>query len=50
MGNIMILIAVICFVAAIITGSVTENTWRNTAMTWSILSVGITLFGIALTL
>ena len=50
MNTITLLIAVIFFVAAIIIGSFSDNTWKNTAITWALLSVGITMFGITLTL
>ena len=50
MNNIMTLIAVAFFVAAIIIGTFTENTWKNTVITWVLLSIGATVFGITLTL
>ena len=50
MNNILTLIAVAFFVAAIIVGTFTESTWRNTAITWALLSVGAVMFGITLTL
>ena len=50
MNNMVLLVAVMFFVAAIIVGSVTDNTWKNAALTWGLLSVGSVLFGIVLTL
>jgi len=50
MNNVMILAAVIFCVAAVLTGTFTENSWRNTGITWGLLSIGATLFGIGLTL
>lgn len=49
MGNIIVMVAVIFFVAAIIVGSITDNTWKNVGITWGLLSIGIVLFGITLT-
>ena len=50
MSTITLLIAVAFFVAAVLVGSTTENTWKNCAITWALLSVGAVLFGIILTL
>lgn len=50
MEKILMLLAVAFFVAAIISGSITTNTWKNTALTWAFLVAGITVFGIVLTL
>ena len=50
MTNLLALIAVAFFVAAITIGTFTENTWRNTAITWALLSIGAAVFGIVLTL
>jgi hypothetical protein len=36
-------------VAAIIVGSIADNTWKNVGITWGFLSIGAILFGIALT-
>ena len=44
------MVAAIFFVAAIIVGSITDNTWKNVSITWGLLSIGIVLFGITLTL
>lgn len=48
--NILVILAAIFLVAAILVGSISENTWKNCAITWALLSVGATLFGITLTL
>ena len=50
MNTIMMLVAVMFFVAAIIVGAVTDSTWRNCIATWALLLIGITVFGIVLTL
>ena len=50
MATIMILIAVAFFVAAIIAGSMTNNSWRNVGITYGLLATGAVFFGIALTL
>ena len=50
MGNILVLWAVGFFLAAILVGFFTENTWRNAGIAWAILSIGIILFAIALAL
>jgi hypothetical protein len=49
MSNIIVMVAVIFFVAAIIVGSIADNTWKNVGITWGFLSIGAILFGIALT-
>ena len=48
LGNILLIIAVIFFVAAIIIGSITSDSWKSTSITWGCLLIGITLFGILL--
>ena len=50
MSTVTLLVAVAFFVAAIIVGSTTENTWRNCAIAWALLAVGVVIFGIVLTL
>ena len=50
MATTLVLIAVAFFVAAIIVGSVTNNSWKSVGFTYGLLSVGAALFGIALTL
>ena len=47
---ILVILAAIFLVAAVLVGSISENTWRNVAITWALLSVGAILFGITLTL
>ena len=50
MNTILVLVAAIFLVAAILVGSFTENTWKNCAITWALLAVGVVIFGIVLTL
>ena len=50
MTNIIMLIALALIVAAIIVALVTDNSWKNVAITWSLLGTGATIFGIALTI
>ena len=48
MNTILLIIAVIFFVAAIIIGSTTQDSWKSTGITWACLLIGIILFGIVL--
>ena len=50
MSTITLTLAVIFLVAAVLVGSFTENTWKNCGITWTLLAIGSTLFGITLTL
>lgn len=50
MNNLLALIAVGFLLAAIIIGTFTESTWKNTVITWALLSIGAAVFGIVLTL
>ena len=50
MNTILVLVAAAFFVAAILVGAFTENTWRNCAIAWALLAVGVVIFGIVLTL
>lgn len=50
MGTILVLVAVTFFVAAIIVGSMTNNSWRNVGITYALLVIGIVFFSIALTI
>lgn len=50
LGNILLIIAVIFFVAAIIIGSTTSDNWKSTSITWGCLIVGIVMFSVILTL
>ena len=50
MNTILVLVAAIFLMAAILVGSFTENTWKNCAITWALLAVGVVIFGIVLTL
>ena len=48
MGGLILVIAVIFFVAAIIIGSVTSDSWKSTGYTWMCLLIGIILFSLTL--
>ena len=48
MNTVLLIIAIIFFVAAIIIGSITSDSWKSTGITWGCLLIGITLFGILL--
>jgi len=48
MGGLILIIAVIFFVAAIIIGSITQDSWKSTGITWGCLIVGIILFSVVL--
>ena len=48
MNTVCIIIAVIFFVAAIVSGAFTPNTWKYTGISWGLLAVGILFFGIGL--
>lgn len=50
MNTILVLTAMLLFMASIVVGFTTSDSWRNTGITWSLLLAGIMLFGIALTL
>lgn len=50
MNDILVIMAVIFFVAALSVGILSEDTWRNLGITWGLIAIGATLFGIALTL
>ena len=50
MNTVMVILAVIFLVAAILMGSISENTWKNCAYTWALLLIGAMIFGITLTL
>ena len=49
MNNVMMITALILFVVTGTIGAVSENTWRNTAISWGLLTVGCIFFVIALT-
>jgi len=49
-GNILIIAAIIVFVVAIYAGAKLENSWRNVAITYGLLVIGIVLFSLALLL
>jgi hypothetical protein len=48
MKIILLIIAVIFFVAAITIGSVTSDSWKSTGYTWVCLLIGIILFSVVL--
>ena len=48
--NILVILAAVFLVAAILVGSISENTWKNCGITWALLLIGAILFGITLTL
>ncbi len=48
MGGLILIIAVIFFVAAIIIGSTTSDSWKSTGYTWVCLLIGIILFSVVL--
>ena len=50
MANIVMLVAVAIFVAAIIVAISTDNSWRNVGITYGLLAIGCVFFGTALTL
>ena len=50
MGTILVIMAVIFFVTAPSVGILSEDTWRNLGITWGLIALGGTLFGIALTI
>ena len=50
MNTILVLVAAAFFVAAILVGAFTANTWKNCAIAWALLSIGAVIFGIGLTL
>jgi hypothetical protein len=49
-GNILVIAAMIVFIAVIYTGATLKNSWRNVAITYGLLVVGIVLFSLALLL
>ena len=50
MNVILVILAMAFCMIAIVCGATSEDSWKNTAITWALLIVGIVLFGIALTL
>ena len=53
MNNLLLALAMVCFVAAIAVGSdfiKVKGEWKSVAVTYGILILGIGLFGIVLTL
>ena len=49
-NNILVIVAMMVFVVAIYTGATLENSWRNVAITYGLLVIGIVLFSLALLL
>lgn len=49
-GNILVIAAMMIFVAVIYAGATLENSWRNVAITYGLLVIGIVLFSLALLL
>lgn len=48
-NNLFAFVALLFLISAILVGAFTKNIWRNTLLTWALLSIGIVFFGIALT-
>ena len=48
MNTVLLIIAIIFFVAAIIIGSITSDSWKSTSITWGCLLIGIILFSVVL--
>ena len=49
-GDILVIAAMIVFVVVIYVGATLENSWRNVAITYGLLVIGIVLFSLALLL
>ena len=49
MNVILVILAMAFCMGAVTVGSTTKDCWKNTAITWALLIVGIVLFGIAIT-
>lgn len=49
-NNVLVIAAMMIFVAAIYVGATLENSWRNVAVTYGLLVLGIVLFSLALLL
>jgi hypothetical protein len=50
MNSVLVIVAVIIFIATIYVGITLENSWRNVAITYGLLVLGIVLFSLALLL
>jgi hypothetical protein len=46
MDTLMTLMAMAFSMSAVAFGSLSKNTWRNTAITWGLIAIGIVIFGI----
>ena len=49
-AKILVLIAVLVWGIDLVFIFLTDNSWKNVGITWLLLSIGATLFGIALTI
>ena len=50
MNNILVIAAIIVFIVVIYTGATLKDSWRNVAITYGLLVLGIVLFSLALLL
>ena len=50
MNSIITLIAVVFFMAAILVGIFSNNTWKSVSIVYALLAIGGAIFGFALTL
>lgn len=50
MNIILVILAMAFCMGAVACGAVTEDSWKNTTITWALLIVGIVLFCVALIL
>lgn len=50
MSSIFVLSAMIIWVGDIVYAQFTDNSWKTVGIVWSVLAIGIILFGIGLTL
>lgn len=48
--TLLTVLALAFLLSSIATGISTSNTWKNVGISWSLLAVGATIFGITLTL
>ena len=49
-NNVLVIIAMIIFIVSIYAGATLKNSWRNVAITYGLLVIGIVLFSLALLL
>lgn len=50
MANTLVFMAMLIWMMGLAFAVITDNSWKNTGITWGFLSTGAVLFGIALTL